>query len=73
MNMPSLQPAAPRGGVFSGLPTISGLSQQGCNVWQWAKCAGTVAACAAACASGVGSASCISCMGGAYENCKDCV
>lgn len=72
MSMPSFQPAAPRGRAFAG-QTGDGLSQQGCNVWQWAKCAGTVAACAAACASGVGSASCIACMGGAYDSCKGCL
>ncbi len=42
---------------------------QSCNVF---KCAGTVAACAIACASGVGTAACIACLGSAYDACKDC-
>lgn len=42
---------------------------QGCNPF---KCAGLAIACAAACASGIGTAGCIACLGGAYEECKDC-
>jgi hypothetical protein len=48
---------------------IQSLTQQGCNPFA---CAGTVAGCIAACASGVGTAACIACLGPAYESCKDC-
>lgn len=41
---------------------------QGCN---WFKCAGIVAGCITACASGP--AACAVCLGAAYEECKDCL
>lgn len=49
--------------------TTSQIAPQGCNWWV---CGGTAAACAAACASGVGTAACIACLGSAYDDCKDC-
>ena len=36
------------------------------------KCAGVVAECAAECADGITSQSCISCVGDSYDTCKDC-
>ncbi len=42
---------------------------QGCN---WFKCAGVAISCAAVCVSGIGTAACIACLGGAYGECKDC-
>jgi hypothetical protein len=51
----------------------SAVYAQGCPPLQWLGCAATVAGCVVACASGVASAGCIACMGGAYNNCKDCL
>ena len=36
------------------------------------KCAGKVATCAAQCSKSIGSPSCISCLGGSYQQCKGC-
>ena len=45
----------------------------GCDTWDWIKCGGVVATCGAACVSGVASLGCVSCLGGAYGQCKDCI
>lgn len=45
----------------------SSVRLQGCN---WFKCGGLILACAAACASSP--AACLACLGGAYDECKDC-
>ena len=37
------------------------------------KCAGKVATCAAQCSKSIGSPPCIRCLGGSYQQCKDCV
>lgn len=47
----------------------SGVRLQGCKPF---KCAGLIIACAGACASGIGTVACIGCLGGAYDECKDC-
>jgi len=47
----------------------TGVTAQGCDWW---KCGSKVAACAAACASGIGTLACIGCLGSAYDDCKDC-
>jgi hypothetical protein len=51
--------------MFSGSP----VRLQGCN---WLKCGGVAISCLAACASGIGSAACIACLGSVYGECKDC-
>lgn len=48
---------------------ITRVQLQGCN---WFSCAGVAISCALACASGVGTAGCIACLGSAYNECKDC-
>ena len=48
------------------------LSAQGCSGWQWVKCGGEVAKCAADCAQGITSSQCISCLGSSYDECKNC-
>lgn len=50
--------------VATDLPVMP----SGCN---WLKCAGPIAGCAVACASGLGPA-CIACLGPAIANCADC-
>lgn len=45
------------------------VAQSGCNPFT---CLALIPACAAACGSGIGTVACISCLGGAYESCKDC-
>ena len=45
---------------------------QGCSAWDWVKCGGVVAQCAAECSEGITSQSCISCLGDSYNQCKDC-
>jgi hypothetical protein len=45
------------------------VTPQSCNPFN---CAGIVAACVGACASGIGSVACIGCLGGAYDECKGC-
>jgi hypothetical protein len=42
---------------------------QGCNPFT---CGAKVIACATACLSGVGTIGCITCLGSAYDSCKDC-
>ena len=49
-----------------------GSSVQGCSAWNWVKCGGVVAQCAAECSEGITSQSCISCVGDSYNQCKDC-
>ena len=44
-----------------------------CNDTQWAACAGICTGCTAACATGVGAAVCVACMGVSYESCKHCI
>jgi hypothetical protein len=76
MQMPMFQPQAIRhaflGSAQSNAMALEGLAQQGCNVLKKIECAAEIAACAAACASGVGTGGCIACLGGAYDRCKDC-
>ena len=45
----------------------------GCSFWDWIKCGGIVVSCATVCTAGASSPACISCFGGAYGSCKDCV
>jgi hypothetical protein len=76
MNMPTFQPQVIRrsffGSAHSDCMALEGVSQQGCNVWKKVECGAEIAACAAACVSGVGTAGCIACLGGSYDRCKDC-
>ncbi|KAL0484502.1 13 TM domain-containing transmembrane protein [Acrasis kona] len=44
-----------------------------CDGGEWLKCAGVVATCAAACASGVAEAACVACLGPLYGVCKKCI
>ena len=49
-----------------------GSSLQGCSASDWIKCTGVVAECASACGQSITSQSCISCLGDATSQCKDC-
>jgi hypothetical protein len=51
----------------------TGVTASGCHWTKQIRCAAKVAVCAAACASGVGALACITCLGGSYDECKDCV
>ena len=57
--------------VFLHIKT-TGSSVQGCSAWEWVKCAGEVAQCAADCSKGITTQSCISCLGDSYNDCKGC-
>ena len=46
---------------------------EGCDFGDWLKCGTKVATCAAKCYKKIASLSCISCLGGSYQQCKDCV
>jgi hypothetical protein len=76
MQMPAFQPQAIRraflGSGYSNAMALEGLSQQGCDTWKKIACGAEIAACAVACASGVGTAGCIACLGDSYDRCKDC-
>jgi hypothetical protein len=66
----------PRG--FSALerhaPTINAVLPQGCDVWKAIRCGASVAACTAACLSGVGTAACIGCFAAlGASDCIDCL
>ena len=49
--------------------TVTGSSVQGCSAWDWVKCAGEVAQCAADCSKGITTQSC---LGDSYNDCKGC-
>lgn len=67
MRLPSRQINRNIRPVVVGVKDYASLTPQGCNRW---KCAGAVAMCAAACATGV--PACIACLGSKYDDCKDC-
>jgi hypothetical protein len=48
---------------------ITGLQQQGCNIF---KCGGKVLECAAQCIPNPFSTGCVACLGSAWDSCKDC-
>ena len=71
MRIPELLPSVSRRtgeGYFAGRGG-NGISPQGCNWW---KCGGVAISCAVACASGVGTAACVACLGESYDSCRDC-
>lgn len=73
MKLPSLTPPVEPRTALAG-ESASHILPQGCDRWKKMRCAGTLAACSAVCyASGVVSSACISCMGSAYNRCKDCL
>jgi len=47
---------------------MGGATQSGCN---WFKCAAHIPGCIAACTTG-GPVACATCLGSAYDSCKDC-
>lgn len=57
--------------VQHGAAAGANVRLQGCDLWDWAKCAVTVLACAGVCAAGPTPA-CLACAGSAYYDCKDC-
>ena len=44
-----------------------------CSPFDWFKCAAKVAECASVCSDGITEPACISCFGGAYDQCKGCI
>jgi len=54
------------------ITSINTVMASGCNLRKKIRCAGTVAACAAACASGLGTAACVACFAG-NASCIDCL
>jgi len=53
----------------SGSDTVT---PQGCGAFKWIRCGAQVAACVALCASGVGTAACLSCIAG-LGSCAECL
>ena len=73
MNLPNQVASVHRLAAGSGA-AAPGVVAQGCSFLQGLECAGTILACGLACCMGVCILNplCVACMGGAYNNCKDC-